>query len=90
MGFRDQDDSEFFEIVRVNRATGEKRILADRDLIEGRWNADNVVKKMMEENRDPSITFEVAKAGAAKKKFRAAAFGDATERLGVFKEPGEK
>lgn len=90
MGFRDQDDSAFFELVKVNRSTGERTILDDRDIIEGRWAADNALKKVLEENRDPSVTFEVQPAGKAQKKFRAAAFGDPTARIQAFKEPEEK
>ena len=89
MGFRDDNDSAKFDVVRINRATGERKILHEREAIEGRWKADSVLKKILETNRDPSITFEVQAAGQQQKKFRAAAFGDATERLTAFKDPFE-
>jgi hypothetical protein len=89
MGFRDDNDSAKFDVVRINRATGERKVLQEREAIEGRWKADSVLKRMLESNRDPSVTFEVQAAGGSQKKFRAAAFGDATERLSAFKDPFE-
>ncbi len=89
MGFRDQqDDPEFFELVRVNRATGERTVLTDRDLYEGRWAADNALRKTLEQNRDPAVTYEVQVAGKAQKKFRAAAFE--TGRFPALKDPNFK
>ncbi len=90
MGFRDQDDAAYFELVRVNRSTGERKILDGQGPIEGRWAADAALKRAMEENRDPRVTFELQPAGKTQKKFRAAAFGDPTERMSTFKEPGQE
>jgi len=91
MGFRDIEDSQtaFYELVRVNRTTGEREILRDRDSIEGRWAADAALKKAIEENRDPSYTYEVQPTASSKKKFRAAAFGDATDKFTAMKDPNE-
>jgi hypothetical protein len=47
------------------------------------------LRRALEGNRDPSITFEIQTAGATKKKFRAAAFGESTEQLPVYKDPSD-
>jgi hypothetical protein len=92
MGFRDQDGDQtlFYELVRIRRATGHREILSDRDSMEGRWAADAALRRILEENRDPSVTYEVQPVATSKKRFRAAAFGDCTERLSAFKDPFEK
>src|SRR3954471_15094208 len=79
MGFRDQADVSLFNLVKVNHHSGKREVLVDRGLIEGRWAADAAVKQALEQNRDPAISFEVQASGEMRKKFRAAAFGDATE-----------
>ena len=91
MGFRDQDGNQTasYELVRIRRATGEREILKDRDSLEGRWAADAALRKILEENRDPSITYEVQAVEASKKRFRAAAFGDVTGPMEAFKDPDE-
>lgn len=91
MGFRDFDEnqSEVWELVRVNRATGEREIVRDRVPIQGRWTADAALRRATEANRDPSVTFEIQTAAAAKKKFRAAAFGEATEQMPAFRDPND-
>ena len=91
MGFRDQDErqEEYWDLVRVKRATGEREVVRERGSIQGRWTADNVMRKAMEGNRDPSITYEIQPAGVARKKFRAAAFGESTEQLPAYKDPND-
>ena len=86
MGFRDQDGDQTasYELVRVRRATGEREILKDRDTMEGRWAADAALRKVLEENRDPSVTYEVQPIATSKKKFRAAAFGDVTGPMDAY------
>ncbi len=86
MGFRESDVTVFYELVRVNRFNGERNVLAGRDPIEGRWAADEAVKRANEGNRDPNFSYEARPVGGAEKKFRAAAFGDPTERLQAFRE----
>jgi hypothetical protein len=91
MGFRDFDEnkSEVFELIRINRATGEREIVRDRIPIQGRWTADAALRRATESNRDPSVTFEIQSAATAPKKFRAAAFGEETEQLRVYKDPND-
>ncbi len=91
MGFRDFDDNhaEVWELVRVNRATGEREIVRDRVPIQGRWTADAALRRATEGNRDPSVTFEIQTAAATRKKFRAAAFGEETEQLRAYKDPND-
>ena len=91
MSFRDQDEHkvEFWDLVRIKRATGEREVVRDRESIEGRWTADAALRRALEGNRDPSITFEIQAAGASKKKFRAAAFGESTEQMPVYKDPSD-
>jgi hypothetical protein len=91
MGFRDFDDSqaEVWELVRVNRSTGAREIVRDRVPIQGRWTADAALRRATESNRDPSVTFEIQTAAASRKKFRAAAFGEATEQIPAYKDPND-
>lgn len=91
MGFRDFDEnqSEVWELIRVNRTTGAREIVRDRVPIQGRWTADAALKRATETNRDPSVTFEIQAAATAPKKFRAAAFGDETEQVRVYKDPND-
>ena len=91
MGFRDQDEHqvEFWDLVRVKRETGEKEVVRERASIQGRWTADAALRKALEGNRDPSVTFEIQAAGTTKKKFRAAAFGESTEQMPIYKDPND-
>ncbi len=85
MGFRDQGDQTFFDLIRYDRATGKREIMKDQDPIEGRWAAEAALKRAIESNRNPNVSYEVHQARETKPKFRAAAFGDATERIPAFK-----
>ncbi len=91
MGFRDLDENhpEMWEIVRIKRATGEREIVRDRLPIQGRWTADAALRRAMETNRDPSVTFEIQAASTAPKKFRAGAFGESTGAMPAYSDPNE-
>ncbi len=74
-----------FDLVRCDRATGKKTVMREWGQIEGRWPAEEALKRLRESNRDPNIEYELRDA-SKERTFRATALGDATSRFAAWED----
>ncbi len=86
--FDSNADDTRFDVVRVDRATGKKKVLRELGTIAGRWPAEAELKKLRELNRDPNVVFELQQRGL-QKEFRASAFGDQTNKFAKWEDTDE-
>lgn len=78
-----------FDVVRCDRASGKKTVMKNWGQIEGRWPAEEALKRLRETNRDPNVEFELRESGK-EKEFRATAFGDSTSRFAAWQDDEDK